>query len=47
VEVARYVGDLFFALVNLAHWKKVITESALRATNLGFTCGCFGEAINP
>jgi len=30
------LGDLFFALVNLARWKKVDAESALRATNLRF-----------
>ena len=29
-------GDLFFALVNLARWKKVDAESALREMNLRF-----------
>ena len=35
-HVAEELGDLFFALVNLARWKKVDAESALRATNLKF-----------
>ena len=35
-DVAEELGDLFFALVNLARWKKVDAESALRATNLKF-----------
>jgi len=30
------LGDLFFVLVNLARWKKVDAESALRGTNLKF-----------
>ncbi len=30
------LGDLFFALVNLARWKQVDAESALRETNLRF-----------
>jgi tetrapyrrole methylase family protein / MazG family protein len=29
-------GDLFFALVNLARWKKIDAESALRGTNIRF-----------
>jgi tetrapyrrole methylase family protein/MazG family protein len=35
-ELSDELGDLFFALVNLARWKKVEAESALRATNLRF-----------
>jgi tetrapyrrole methylase family protein/MazG family protein len=35
-EVAVELGDLFFVLVNLARWKKVDAESALRGTNLKF-----------
>ena len=35
-ELAEEIGDLFFVLVNLARWKKVDAESALRATNLKF-----------
>ncbi len=35
-ELASEIGDLFFALVNLARWKKVDAESALRGTNLKF-----------
>jgi tetrapyrrole methylase family protein/MazG family protein len=35
-ELARELGDLFFALVNLARWKKVDAESALRGTNMRF-----------
>ncbi len=35
-EVAAELGDLFFALVNLARWKKVDAESALRGTNIKF-----------
>jgi len=35
-HVAEELGDLFFALVNLARWKKVDAESALRETNLKF-----------
>jgi len=30
------VGDLFFSLVNLARWKNVDAESALRGTNIRF-----------
>ena len=30
------IGDLFFALVNLARWKQVDAESALRSTNMKF-----------
>ena len=35
-EVAAEIGDLLFALVNLARWKKVDAESALRGTNSKF-----------
>ncbi len=35
-ELAGEVGDLFFALVNLARWKKIDAESALRGTNARF-----------
>jgi tetrapyrrole methylase family protein/MazG family protein len=35
-EVTAELGDLFFALVNLARWRKVDAESALRETNLKF-----------
>jgi len=35
-ELIAEVGDLFFALVNLARWKKVDAESALRGTNIRF-----------
>ena len=35
-QVAAELGDLFFVLVNLARWKKVDAESALRGTNLKF-----------
>jgi tetrapyrrole methylase family protein/MazG family protein len=35
-ELSAEIGDLFFALVNLARWKKVDAESALRGTNLRF-----------
>lgn len=35
-ELAEEIGDLFFVLVNLARWKKVDAESALRETNLKF-----------
>jgi len=34
--VADELGDLFFVLVNLARWKKVDAESALRGTNMKF-----------
>jgi uncharacterized protein YabN with tetrapyrrole methylase and pyrophosphatase domain len=30
------LGDLFFVLVNLARWRKVDAESALREANLKF-----------
>ncbi|GAB4425523.1 MAG: nucleoside triphosphate pyrophosphohydrolase [Anaerolineales bacterium] len=36
IELAEELGDLFFVLVNLARWKKIDAESALRATNLKF-----------
>jgi len=35
-ELASEIGDLFFAIVNLARWKKVDAESALRGTNMKF-----------
>lgn len=35
-ELASEIGDLLFALVNLARWKKVDAESALRGTNNKF-----------
>jgi tetrapyrrole methylase family protein/MazG family protein len=35
-ELAAEIGDLFFVLVNLARWKKVDAESALRGTNVKF-----------
>jgi len=35
-EVTTELGDLFFVLVNLARWRKVDAESALRETNLKF-----------
>ena len=35
-ELAAELGDLFFALVNLARWKNVDAESALRGTNRRF-----------
>ena len=35
-ELSAELGDLLFALVNLARWKKVDAESALRETNLKF-----------
>ena len=35
-ELASEIGDLFFAVVNLARWKKVDAESALRGTNIKF-----------
>ncbi len=35
-EVSAELGDLFFVLVNLARWKKVDAESALRGTNVKF-----------
>ncbi|HTO99991.1 MAG TPA: nucleoside triphosphate pyrophosphohydrolase [Anaerolineales bacterium] len=36
LELAAEVGDLLFALVNLARWKKIDAESALRGTNQKF-----------
>jgi uncharacterized protein YabN with tetrapyrrole methylase and pyrophosphatase domain len=35
-ELASEIGDLLFAIVNLARWKKVDAESVLRATNVKF-----------
>ena len=35
-ELASEIGDLFFALVNVARWKHVDAESALRGTNMKF-----------
>jgi len=35
-ELTSELGDLLFALVNLARWKKVDAESALRETNMKF-----------
>lgn len=35
-ELTAELGDLLFALVNLARWKKVDSESALRGTNAKF-----------
>ncbi|HET9588389.1 MAG TPA: nucleoside triphosphate pyrophosphohydrolase [Anaerolineales bacterium] len=35
-ELASEIGDLFFALVNVARWKHVDAESALRETNAKF-----------
>ena len=35
-ELAAEIGDLLFALVNLARWKKVDAEAALRGTNTRF-----------
>ena len=35
-ELTEEIGDLLFVLVNLARWKKVDSESALRATNRKF-----------
>jgi tetrapyrrole methylase family protein / MazG family protein len=35
-QLVDELGDLFFALVNLARWKKVDAESALRGANLKF-----------
>jgi tetrapyrrole methylase family protein/MazG family protein len=36
VERGKEIGDVFFALVNLARWYKVDAESALRETNQKF-----------
>ena len=35
-ELAAEIGDLFFALVNVARWKHIDAESALRGTNRKF-----------
>lgn len=35
-EVTAELGDLFFVLVNLARWRKVDAEAALRGTNIKF-----------
>jgi tetrapyrrole methylase family protein / MazG family protein len=35
-QLADELGDLFFALVNLARWKKIDAEAALRGTNARF-----------
>ena len=35
-QIAEEIGDLFFVLVNLARWKKIDAESALREANLKF-----------
>lgn len=35
-ELSEELGDLFFVLVNLARWKKIDAESALRETNKKF-----------
>lgn len=35
-ELASEIGDLLFAIVNVARWKHVDAESALRATNMKF-----------
>ncbi len=35
-QLSSELGDLFFALVNLARWKRVDAESALRGTNQRF-----------
>ena len=35
-QLAEEMGDLFFALVNLARWKKVDAEAVLRETNAKF-----------
>ena len=35
-ELASEIGDLFFAIVSLARWKKVDAESVLRGTNMKF-----------
>jgi tetrapyrrole methylase family protein/MazG family protein len=35
-ELIAELGDLFFALVNLARWKKVDAEAALRGTSMRF-----------
>lgn len=35
-QMSAELGDLFFSLVNLARWKNVDAESALRGTNIRF-----------
>jgi tetrapyrrole methylase family protein/MazG family protein len=35
-ELASEIGDLLFALVNLARWKKIDAEAVLRETNMKF-----------
>ena len=35
-ELASEIGDLLFAMVNLARWKHIDAESALRGTNIRF-----------
>ncbi len=35
-ELASEIGDLFFVLVNVARWKHIDAESALRGTNMKF-----------
>jgi tetrapyrrole methylase family protein / MazG family protein len=35
-ELTAEIGDLLFALVNLARWKKIDAEAALRETNIKF-----------
>ncbi len=35
-ELTEEIGDLFFVLVNLARWKKIDAELALRETNMKF-----------
>lgn len=35
-QLSDELGDLFFALVNLARWKKIDAESALRGANMKF-----------
>jgi tetrapyrrole methylase family protein/MazG family protein len=35
-QLAAEIGDLLFALVNLARWRQIDAESALRAANLRF-----------
>ena len=36
IEGTIEIGNLFFMLVNLARWKNVDAESALRGTNVKF-----------
>jgi tetrapyrrole methylase family protein/MazG family protein len=35
-ELASEIGDLLFAIVNVARWKHIDAESALRGTNMKF-----------